>query len=40
MFILGAEHLSAQFPSMTILTSELHEDDIPTNFGRRYFGTD
>ncbi|XP_063725484.1 uracil phosphoribosyltransferase homolog [Symsagittifera roscoffensis] len=36
----GARCLSEQFPAMSILTTELSETDIPTNFGRRYFGTD
>ncbi|XP_068698272.1 uracil phosphoribosyltransferase homolog [Montipora capricornis] len=35
----GVELLLKSFPSVTILTSEVHSD-CPASFGQRYFGTD
>lgn len=35
----GVELLLKNFPSVTILTSEVHSD-CPSSFGQRYFGTD
>ena len=38
-FSLGVKQLLKNFPSVTILTSEVHSD-CPSYFGQRYFGTD
>ena len=35
----GLSSVSAQFPHVHILTSEIHPT-VPTDFGQRYFGTE